>query len=132
MEIETSLLNKNVIPGDTLAKSIQTSNIIRIGNGILQTENSLISCMAGLFRCVDSNFYFIEENHKRVKFLKLKPQYVPKVEDFVIGMIVESSVEFYKVDLGSSCTATLSAIGFDGASKRNKPSLKQRDLVYCR
>lgn len=41
-------------------------------------------------------------------------------------------MEFYKLDIGSSSTGYLNALSFDGASKRNKPNLKTRDIVYCR
>eukprot|EP01080_Neovahlkampfia_damariscottae_P010171 gene10171-2591_t len=125
MQVESSLINKNVLPGDILGKSVplEQATTIRIGNGISQTENNLFSTISGTFRSVDSNFFFIENSQKR---------YIPKVDDFVIGVIVESSVDFYKIDLGSSSSAILSGLGFDGASKRNKPNLKQKDLVYCR
>ena len=40
--------------------------------------------------------------------------------------------EAYKIDLGSSCQATLSIAGFEGVTKKNRPNLAVGDVVYAR
>lgn len=50
----------------------------------------------------------------------------------LIGVIVQQSSEFYKVDIGSNEEAYLPCTSFDGATKRNRPMLKENDVIYCR
>jgi len=49
-----------------------------------------------------------------------------------VGIIEDRGSEFYKVNIFSGSVALLSRLGFEGASKRNKPELKVGDVVYCR
>lgn len=39
-------------------------------------------------------------------------------------MIIARHAEGYRVDIGSSQAASLDALAFEGATKRNKPNLK--------
>lgn len=54
------------------------------------------------------------------------------VGDNIIGLITAKHGEFYKVDVGSSQSATLSHLAFEGATKRNRPNLQIGNLVYCK
>lgn len=45
----------------------------------------------------------------------------------MLGIILARHAEGYRVDIGSSQAASLDALAFEGASKRNKPELK---VVY--
>lgn len=42
----------------------------------------------------------------------------------MIGIVRERLGESYRVDIGSSQPATLSALAFEGATKRNRPNLR--------
>ncbi len=57
---------------------------------------------------------------------------MPSPDDAVIGTIVTRHSESYDVDIGAPFRATLSALAFEGAVRRNRPNLKVGDLVYCR
>jgi hypothetical protein len=50
-------------------------------------------------------------------------QYVPALEDMVIGTVTERHAESYKLDIGAAHPATLSATAFEGATKRNRPNI---------
>jgi exosome complex component RRP40 len=50
----------------------------------------------------------------------------------VVGVIEDKTGDFYKVNIQSGATGMLSRIGFDGATKRNRPELKTGEVVYCR
>ena len=52
--------------------------------------------------------------------------------DFVIGIILESIGDGYLVDVGGSRPATLDALAFDGASRRNCPNLSVGAVVFAR
>ncbi len=47
----------------------------------------------------------------------------------MLGIILARHAEGYRVDIGSSQAASLDALAFEGASKRNKPDLKVIDHI---
>lgn len=47
-------------------------------------------------------------------------------------MVTDRVVDGFKVDIGSSGLATLSAFAFEGATKKNRPELQPGDLVHAR
>ena len=47
-------------------------------------------------------------------------------------MVTARLADAYKLDLGSSCSATLNFSGFDGATKKNRPNLVIGDVVFAR
>lgn len=51
-------------------------------------------------------------------------QYVPLIGDVVIGLVVERFSEGYKVDLRAPTPASLNALAFEGATKRNRPHIE--------
>jgi exosome complex component RRP40 len=59
-------------------------------------------------------------------------QYLPSLDDVLVGTIIEKHPESYRLDINSSSPALLSAYAFEGATKRNKPDLKVGDVVYAR
>ena len=42
----------------------------------------------------------------------------------MVGVVIARSGENYRVDIGAAHPATLDALAFEGASKRNRPNLK--------
>jgi exosome complex component RRP40 len=56
------------------------------------------------------------------------------VGDRVIGMIEDqrASADYYRVNVFGSHPALLHVLSFEGASKRNRPTLEPGSLVYCR
>jgi hypothetical protein len=90
-----------------------------------ETEKSKLlrrSFFLGCVRCLKLNFLSISSR-----------QYVPMVDDMVIGIIVERLGENYRVDIGSAAYATLPILGFDGATKKTRPQLNVRicDRSIC-
>jgi exosome complex component RRP40 len=110
-----------VIPGDVIGE-IRTTKL-QLGAGIIQNKDTLIATKAGVLRHKPPDKYWIENNQKR---------YVPTVDDMVIGIITEKHAEEWKVDIGCHQFATLSAMAFEGATKRNRPNLNVGNLVYAR
>ncbi|CAO3647986.1 unnamed protein product [Cunninghamella echinulata] len=58
--------------------------------------------------------------------------YIASSGESVLGTIISRLGEYYKVDIGTARPAILSVTAFEGATKRNKPNLALRTLVYCR
>ena len=57
------------------------------------------------------------------------PQYQPTADDLVVGVVCEKNSESYRVDIGGPELATLPALAFEGATKRNKPNIAVRHLI---
>lgn len=49
----------------------------------------------------------------------------------VLGVVTGRTAEFYRLDIGTAHTAILPVLAFEGATKRNRPNLALRSLVYC-
>ncbi|EFC38600.1 predicted protein [Naegleria gruberi] len=132
MQVYSEKVNHAVLPGDVigsldekLASTLQQSSIVKIGHGLLQLESNIIATKAGLLRFIPPNRYFVENNQHR---------YVPMVGDMVIGVVKDKvPVEQYSVDIfAHQGLALLPFIGFDGATRRNRPDLGPGSLVYGR
>lgn len=66
---------------------------------------------------------WVESNAKR---------YVPSLHDHVLCQITNRGVDSYQVTLLTTFTpATLPALSFEGATKRNKPNLRVGTLLYA-
>jgi len=63
-------------------------------------------------------------NHLFERLTRALSQYIPGAQDPVVGVVIARSGENYRVDIGAAHPATLDALAFEGASKRNRPNLK--------
>ncbi|PWN43809.1 hypothetical protein IE81DRAFT_311552 [Ceraceosorus guamensis] len=59
-------------------------------------------------------------------------RYTPNPSDSVIGQITSRSQEGYVLSISSAHSATLPALSFEGATKRNRPNLNVGTLVYAK
>jgi exosome complex component RRP40 len=59
-------------------------------------------------------------------------RYAPAPGDVVIGIITGRRGDAYEVDVRGPCPAALPVLAFEGATRRNRPTLKDGDLVYAR
>lgn len=117
-----------ILPGDDVVKHIQVANQghtgrVKLGPGLVQNGQSVIATRAGTLRHKGPLTWWIDSNQRR---------YTPRVEDHVLGIVEDRSVESYRVNIYGHCPAVLPILAFDGATKRNKPNLKAGVLVYCR
>lgn len=120
-----------VLPGDTIELN---SNVIpesiTLGPNISLSEDSstLIPHTAGLFVSTTtpkaSSLFYVDSARGR---------YIPQTGDLVIGTILGQFGDFYKVSLNeTSSTVILNIFEFPNASKKNRPRLRVRDLIYAR
>ncbi|KAI9917904.1 hypothetical protein PsorP6_012960 [Peronosclerospora sorghi] len=114
-----------VLPGDDVTATLtKTTRCVKLGAGLKQLLNQRIVCTnAGVLRYRPPNRYWVEYNHKR---------YIVSMDDGVIGVVTDRNADFYRVNIGAAATATLGSLAFDGATKRNRPSLRLGSLVYAR
>lgn len=113
-----------VFPGESVNVISGGDSTIILGAGLQLQGESVVAVKAGLLRWQKTQSTFcVDVSQKR---------YTPVNEDFVLGVIIEKLAEQYKVDIGASAPAMLSAVAFDGATRRNKPNLQVGTLVYAR
>lgn len=126
-----------VLPGDEAArledvKQEETDavggrrrrTVVRLGAGVTQRGTSLVATKAGTLQLdTRRSKVYVDNNQKR---------YSPALEDMVIGIVQDRHSDEYRLDINGTDTATLSALAFEGATKRNKPSLAIGAVVYCR
>ncbi|KAG7731106.1 hypothetical protein KL948_003386 [Ogataea haglerorum] len=114
-----------VIPGDHF--TLETGTEVVLGPNLQTTGNIANPTTAGYLvqtQTGSSSVAYVEADSKR---------YMPAAQDFVVGTIVGSFGESYKVSLANFSTpAVLGFYAFPNASKKNRPRLKTGDLVYAR
>lgn len=101
---------RKVLPGDLIEEE---------GFKCYGITNNTAYMMGTLCRIED--LYFIMSKTKI---------YTPKKYDIVIGRIIFTSQDYYKVDL-DSCVGILPALSFMNATKKNRPDLEKEDVVLC-
>mmetsp|Transcript_16551 Transcript_16551/g.20606 ORF Transcript_16551/g.20606 Transcript_16551/m.20606 type:complete len:273 (+) Transcript_16551:80-898(+) len=129
-----------VLPGDDVTKQILTSTTTtagktksqspKIGTGLRHdpATKSVVATRSGQFYARSSNnnnaSYFVRSNRRR---------YVPEKEDNVIGIVEDRFMgEYYRVNIFGPHPALLHNVAFEGATKRNRPSLHPGTLIYAR
>ncbi|GAA5823975.1 hypothetical protein JCM5353_007358 [Sporobolomyces roseus] len=119
-----------LLPGDLLPlPSPSTSTSIHLGPGLSSstTSGSITSTRAGILGSISSTNKNDKQRHWLESTLK---RYTPSPPEPILGIIVARHAEGYRVDIGSSQSASLDALAFEGATKRNKPNLKIGTIVY--
>lgn len=122
---------KAVLPGTVVARleavdpsSSDERPVVRLGDGIVQNGNDLLASKAGLVRQ--------DARRSKIWIAGNQRRYDPVVGEAVIGVVIDRFAEEYRLDIRGTDTATLPALAFEGATKRNKPSLGIGSTVYCR
>lgn len=114
-----------MVPGDRIEAPLGD---IALGPGVTQqTDSEIVPTQAGLLqesRRKNTTFVYVESNFTK---------YTPQQNDFVIGVVIGSFGEFFKVEISAySPPVILSMMAFANASKKNRPNLNKGDLVYAR
>lgn len=113
-----------VFPGKEVTTEVTSfSKNISLGEGLFQQGDRVLCSTTGVLRYREPVSYWIDIDKK---------YYIPKNGDQVVGIIEDRGGDYYRVNIFSGSIALLSRLGFEGASKRNKPELKVGDLVYCK
>ena len=111
-----------VVPGDKVFQ-LPESGVVRVGTGLRDDGNSLLASRPGVLLKSKAGKLWVFGQQKR---------YIPSIDDAVIGVIISKHSEFYDVDIGAPFIALLPVLAFEGATRRNRPNLKEGDRVYCR
>jgi len=95
------------------------------------SSGNLISKKCGILLC-DKNGKVIESSTEEEVFRSLGKYYSPREEDVILGIIVQKSSEFVKVDINTYSYAILNTKDFEGATKKLKPTINLGDVVFAR
>ena len=95
------------------------------------SNKMLTSKRCGLLLCDKATNKPLEDNEEEI-YRSLGKYYSPRVDDFVIGVIVQKTGEQYKLDISSYTYGILPSLEFEGATKKTKPNLAIGDAVFCR
>ncbi|KAF6757594.1 exosome complex exonuclease RRP40 [Ephemerocybe angulata] len=121
-------MSSSVFPGEQVPAKHHN---LRLGPGLLQqashansSESNVVASKAGVLQhSANRSKWWVDSNSRR---------YVPAPQESVVGVVTQRLGEGYRVDIGEAHQASLDALAFEGATKRNKPNLKVGSLVYAR
>jgi exosome complex component RRP40 len=118
VKVSTQNSQMIVFPGD----DISSNGVKTVGPGVTIADDCLRSVKAGML--INKNGkVFIDNRQKR---------YFPAQGDCVIGIITARIKDGYRVDIGAWTNVNLDALGFENATKRNRPNLEPGAIVYSR
>lgn len=111
-----------IVPGDVIEDHPQV-----MGPGVYETHDRTIPTVAGYYHTLTRKqglVAYVDSAGKR---------YVPHLQDFVVGIVVGTIGESYKVQLQEFCQPVLlNFMAFPNATKKNRPQLKVGQAVYAR
>ena len=121
---QTPLAPPEVLPGDDLTAVVTGRTL---GPGLRHDgEGRVIATTAGVLKSRSSVGVSYVDPCIKLRY------YVPRMGDQVVGIVEDRGGDWYTVNVFSGSRALLSRLGFEGASKRNKPELERGDVVYAR
>ncbi|XP_068633583.1 exosome complex component RRP40 [Battus philenor] len=114
-----------VLPGDYCDEifSVGKKSKVIIGPGLHKEVDRVYITKAGVLKKKNPNTYWVDNYQKR---------YIPARGENVIGVVVQKAGDIFRVDVGSSMTAALSYLSFEGATKKNRPDVQIGDVVYAK
>ncbi len=83
-----------VIPGELIAEGNY-----KLGEGVFAEQNKIYSSVLG----------FVDENRGYLRIIPLTGKYMPKVEDYVVGIVSAIEPNFWELDINSAYSALLNA-----------------------
>jgi exosome complex component RRP40 len=113
-----------VLPGDDVTAWISFAAApLRLGQGLFVDGDRVRASRAGILSHLEPSRFFVASSVSR---------YTAAVGDAVVGIVRARGAEAYSVHVRGSAPATLPLLAFDGASRRNKPSLAPGACVFAR
>ena len=122
-----------VLPGDVVLPQLPKEGIIQMGSGVFVSDSGpdgreVVANQAGIVKEEQDG----DSGRTSIWVLSRQKLYSPSVGDAVVGTVVHRYTEHYEVDIDSTYTALLPILAFENASKRNRPMLREGDVVYGR
>ena len=113
-----------VLPGDDVTCLVSFApSPLRLGAGLHVRDAGIFATRAGVLQHLEPNRFFVWSSARR---------FSPAVGDTVVGVVRDRLADAYRVRLHGTSLALLPVLAFDGATRRNKPSLAIGALVFAR
>lgn len=114
-----------VLPGDSCQEiaTIGEKSKVILGPGLRKEVNGIFITKAGTLRKRTPNTFWVDNYQKR---------YIPARGENVLGIVTQKAGDIFRVDVGGSCSASLSYLSFEGATKKNRPKVLIGDVVYAK
>uniref|UniRef100_A0A1B6LDT9 Exosome complex component RRP40 n=1 Tax=Graphocephala atropunctata TaxID=36148 RepID=A0A1B6LDT9_9HEMI len=112
-----------VVPGDKVEgiAGIDDKSRVVLGPGLRRCADQVFVCKSGVLK-KNHRTYYVDLHQKR---------YIPARGEAVVGIVSSKAGDFFKVDIGSSEQAALHYLGFEGATKKNRPNINVGDTLYA-
>ena len=128
-----------VLPGDIIAE-LSTSGEVTLGDGVMHRASSesaefptLICTKAGILSVESSALPPTQGTYAVTVSVRTRGRiYLPAEGDLVVGVVQKDVSGSYVVDVNTAHNAVLSHVGFDGATRQNRPRLYPGDTIYAR
>ncbi|KQK09041.1 putative exosome complex component rrp40 isoform X2 [Brachypodium distachyon] len=130
----SALVDNHVVPGDVILDlADMTNQTIKLGAGLRQDYDTIQATSAGRLRLSKPNKYWVESSQKRLPIhVIFFWQYIPSVEDTVLGIVVDTKPDNFLVDIKGPNFAFLPVLSFEGGTRRNIPKFEIGTLIYAR
>ncbi|CAK1551330.1 unnamed protein product [Leptosia nina] len=114
-----------VLPGDYCDEiaSVGAKSKVLIGPGLKKEIDHVFVTKAGVLKKRNPSTFWVDSYQKR---------YIPCRGENAIGIVHQKAGDIYRVDIGGSCTASLSYLSFEGATKKNRPEVQIGDVIYAK
>ena len=124
--VEKSL--RLLIPGDEVVdvQEVEDGINVILGPGLTREGSQVICNRCGILRQKVNPkvaMFWVDCHSKR---------YIASRGENVIGIINGKAGDAFRVDIGTSEYASLSFLAFEGATKKNKPTIGNGDVVYAK
>ncbi|PVU92278.1 hypothetical protein BB561_003933 [Smittium simulii] len=121
-EIDLNVLDIAQGGDNTATLETEPEKSIILGPGLIESENGVISFVAGHLKHNSNDTVWVESNRKRAT----------EETEPVIGTVIARNMDGYRVDIDTVKLANLNGLAFENATKRNKPDLRIGSLVYAK
>ena len=113
-----------VLPGDDVTPLVSFAPApLRLGLGLFVDGEFVRASRAGVLSFLEPSRFFVASSAQR---------YIPAVGDAVVGVVRARGAESYSVRVRGTAAATLPLLAFDGATRRNKPTMAPGACVFAR
>ena len=135
IEIQEKFKSRIVIPGDMINEvppenddesSEKINGGVVLGPGLSREGAFVYSTKCGILKHkkpLEHDIFWVDTHSKR---------YVPTKGEYVLGIVSAKAGDTFRVDIGTAEPASLSYLAFEGATKKNRPSVNLGDVIYAR
>lgn len=113
-----------VMPGDVISEAVElgkTKKLV-IGPGLRHFNDVVVASKAGVLR-QKKNTFWVDYFQRR---------YTPVRGETVVGIVAGRAGDIFRIDIGTHDPANLSYLGFEGATKKNRPDVNIGDVVFAK